>query len=74
MDKQRIPGSGRPSIPPERLLCAQVLQALYNVRIERMRMERQASKLTTVSVRKAFTTRLTMKLDHGKPYTNSRAV
>jgi transposase len=30
---------GRPSIPPERLLCAQVLQALYSVRSERMLME-----------------------------------
>jgi transposase len=30
---------GRPSIPPERLLCAHVLQALYSVRSERMLME-----------------------------------
>ncbi|HVA29502.1 MAG TPA: IS5 family transposase [Candidatus Baltobacteraceae bacterium] len=30
---------GRPSIPPERLLCAQVLQALYSIRSERMLME-----------------------------------
>lgn len=30
---------GRPSIPPERLLCAQVLQALYSIRSERMMME-----------------------------------
>lgn len=30
---------GRPSIAPERLLCAQVLQALYSVRSERMLME-----------------------------------
>jgi transposase len=30
---------GRPSIPPERLLCVQVLQALYSVRSERMLME-----------------------------------
>lgn len=27
---------GRPSIAPERLLCVQVLQALYSVRSERM--------------------------------------
>lgn len=33
---------GRPSIPPERLLCAQVLQALYSVRSERMLMEQLA--------------------------------
>jgi transposase len=28
--------SGRPSIPPERLLLAQLLQAIYSIRSERM--------------------------------------
>src|SRR3954469_6092842 len=31
--------NGRPSIPPERLLCALLLQAFYSVRSERQLME-----------------------------------
>ncbi len=30
---------GRPSIPPEKLLRAMLLQALYSIRSERQRME-----------------------------------
>jgi transposase len=33
-------GMGRPSIPPEMLLRAMLLQALYSVRSERQLMER----------------------------------
>jgi transposase len=33
-------GSGRPSVPPERLLRAMLLQAIYSVRSERQLMER----------------------------------
>jgi transposase len=36
---------GRPSIPPERLLRAQLLQAFYTVRSERLRMEQLAYNL-----------------------------
>jgi transposase len=32
--------TGRPSIPPERLLRAQLLQILYSIRSERQLMER----------------------------------
>jgi transposase len=31
---------GRPSIPPEKLLCAMLLQAFYSMRSERLLMER----------------------------------
>jgi transposase len=33
-------GLGRPSIPPERLLRAMLLQAFYSIRLERQLMER----------------------------------
>ena len=32
-------GTGRPSIPPEKSLCAQLIQMLYSVRSERLLME-----------------------------------
>ena len=35
-----VPGVGRPSIPPERLLRALLLQAFYGIRSERQIMER----------------------------------
>ena len=35
-----IRGSGRPSIPPEKLLRAMLLQAFYSIRSERQLMER----------------------------------
>jgi transposase len=34
------PSIGRPSIPPEKLLRAMLLQALYSIRSERLLMER----------------------------------
>ena len=34
---------GRPSIPPEKLLRAMLLQAFYSIRSERLLMERSAS-------------------------------
>ncbi len=34
------PGFGRPSIAPDRLLCAMLLQAFYGIRSERQLMER----------------------------------
>jgi transposase len=33
------PSGGRPSIPPEKLLRAQLLQMLYSIRSERLLME-----------------------------------
>ena len=38
--RRSIRGSGRPSIPPEKLLRAMLLQAFYSIRSERQLMER----------------------------------
>ena len=37
--ERMYPGIGRPSIPPEQLLRALLLQVLYSVRSERLLME-----------------------------------
>jgi transposase len=40
---------GRPSIPPEQLLRAQLLQMLYSVRSERLLMEEMDSLLSKLA-------------------------
>ncbi len=45
--------SGRPSIPPEKLLRAMLLQAFYSIRSERQLMERLEFDLVVPLVRRA---------------------
>src|SRR3954463_16427930 len=62
-------GVGRPSIPPERLLRALLLQAFYGIRSERQVMERLGYDLLFRWIPKRFTSharRLRSKLPRGQ--------